>query len=147
MNSPVANKSIIINAPIDIVWNLIYDVINRTAWDVSIESLELLDEMRVGAKGKIVPKNGPSNAFTVTQLEPFKCLQFTSQLMWSKLEFNHILKQRGNETEVTFDMQCVGTQVGVVANMFRSIFSNNLDKVLPNLKQLAEKRSTAVEKR
>ena len=41
MSAQVPSKSILINAPVEVVWDLICDVGNCTAWGVSIKSIEL----------------------------------------------------------------------------------------------------------
>ena len=90
------------------IWKVWQDVDNWKAWDEQIE-LSLLDgPFQTGTTGRTKFKSSPSFKTLLIQVEPEKLVVQETYLSFAKVISYQSMKQIGDKTEVTFEVEIRG---------------------------------------
>lgn len=136
-----------INAPKEKVWNVLWDENNYRKWTSAFTegSHAVTDNWKEGTKVLFLDPKGQGMVSMVAVNKPNEYMSFkhlgevmngiedtTSERVkaWSGSEENYTLKEAGNKTELSIDMD--------ITEEFKDMFSTIWPKALENVKQLAE---------
>lgn len=141
INAPVnCRKTININAPKEIIWELLTDIDNWATWNSSISKARLNGNLEANATFNW-KSEGVNIHSTIHTVESNRFLGWTGKALGTYAIHNWSLNETNGQTIVSVEE----SMEGFLVNLFRKTFSKNLEKGmekwLNSLKQECEKRS------
>lgn len=134
----LAVHKVLINAPIETVWEKLVDWQNWTKWDKGMKSIRFKEPLALHSKGKIYLGKGLGGTLVVTEFNSGVSYKSEFKLFGSRYEFEHDLEQAANYTLVTFRVNADG----FFADLFRLYLATQFGEALPqwmdNFKRLIE---------
>ena len=138
-NNGVERASIMIDAPIEVVWSVFTDVERWPTWASSFTSVELVDgPMRLGAKARIRQPGLPTVIWEVTKWEPGRSWTWTATSPGARTEASHVLTRVGDRTVAEQSIIPSGPIGRLAALVWRSLTRRYLAIEAAGLKQRSE---------
>ena len=138
-NAGIERASIMIDAPIDVVWSVFMDVERWPTWASSFTSVELIDgPMRLGAKARIRQPRLPTVVWEVTRWEPGRSWTWTATSPGARTEASHLLTRSGERTIAEQSIIPSGPLGRLAAFIWRSLTREYLAIEAAGLKQRSE---------
>ena len=138
-NNGVERASIMIDAPIEVVWSVFTDVERWPEWASSFTSVELVDgPMRLGAKARIRQPGLPTVIWEVTKWEPGRSWTWTATSPGARTEASHVLTRVGDRTVAEQSIIPSGPIGRLAALVWRSLTRRYLAIEAAGLKQRSE---------
>lgn len=132
------SETIIINAPVEKIFQLYESVEHWKDWDAEVESSSITGEFKTGAIGKLKPKKGPQASIEITEVTKPHSFTASSKLPLCLMQFEHQLTSDGDTTKVTHSV----TFSGALSFLFGRLIGSGIKKGLPislsGLKKAAE---------
>lgn len=117
------------------VWRLWTTPASWGQWDQGLTSASLDGEMRVGAVGEIIPRQGNASRFTVTAFEEGRSYTFETQLPLAILRVQRAFN--GDRSAFTHTVTFEGAAAGPLAAMLGPGFRRALPPTMAALNRLA----------
>ena len=138
-NDAVERASIMIDAPVEVVWSVFTDVERWPSWASSFTSVELLDgPMRLGAKVRIRQPRLPTVIWEVTKWEPGRSWTWTATSPGARTDASHVLTRVGARTLAEQAISSSGPIGRLAAFVLRSLTREYLAIEAAGLKQRCE---------
>ncbi|MBS1957574.1 MAG: SRPBCC family protein [Cyanobacteria bacterium SZAS-4] len=134
----LAVHKVLINAPIETVWEKLVDWQNWTKWDKGMKSIQFKEPLALHAKGKIYLGKGLGGTLVVTEFNQGESYKSEFKLFGSRYEFEHDLEQAANFTLVTFRVNADGYLAEMFQLFLMAKFSEALPQWMDNFKRLIE---------
>lgn len=138
-NAPVkCSKEIIINAPVEKVWNILTDIDNWPDWQTAITYSKINGELKPGTTfdWKAEGLKIHSTLHTVKKTE---YLGWTGKSLGSFAIHNWILKDVNGKTEVFVEESMEGFLVRLLKKTFQKVLEKGMTASLEQLKRASEK--------
>ncbi len=132
--------SILIDAPIEKVWETLIDVKNWKNWDTELKSAELNEPFLEGAKGTFVPLKGPKLDFFITNIIPNQTYTFKNKMPFGWLEITRTLTPISNKIQFNDDIKFIGISRKFFGFLLGGGFRKVLPEVMENFKKIAESK-------
>lgn len=132
-----------IDAPPDVVWNVMIDVEHWHEWTPSITRIERLQAgpLAVGSRALVrQPKLRPA-VWTVTQLVPGSNFIWESRTPGVRVTGDHIVKPHDGGSQVTLSVRLEGVFGGLVGALLKGLNNHYLRLEAAGLKQRAEDKA------
>jgi uncharacterized membrane protein len=129
-----------IDAPIDVVWNVLVDVERMPEWTPSMRSVRLLDGIPLG-RGSRVHIKQPwllASTWTVDLFDPPRYFSWRSRSGTVETTAMHLLEDRGGTTLATLSIQHSGPGSAIVGLLVRPLTRRYLNWELRGLKARSE---------
>lgn len=134
----LAVHKVLINAPIETVWERLVDWQNWTKWDKGMKSIRFSEPLALHSKGKIYLGKGLGGTLVVTEFKPGESYKSEFTLFGSRYEFEHDLEQAANFTLVTFRVNAEGFFADMFHLFLMAKFGEALPQWMDNFKRLVE---------
>jgi len=134
----LAVHKVLINAPIEKVWEKLVDWENWTKWDKGMKSIRFKEPLALHSKGKINLGPGLNATLVVTEFEPGTFYRSEFKLFGSRYEFEHHLESAARFTLVTFRISAEGFFAEAMNLFLMAKFGEVLPQWMDNFKQLVE---------
>ena len=134
----LAVHKVLINAPIETVWERLVDWQNWTKWDKGMKSIRFNEPLTLHSKGKINLGKGLGGTLVVTEFNPGVSYKSEFKLFGSRYEFEHDVEQAANFTLVTFRVNADGFWADAFHLFLVAKFSEALPQWMDNFKKLIE---------
>ena len=121
------------------IWNIWTDVANWDEWDTGLKSASLKGAFKQGAKGKLIPDEGPKSKFKITELKEGKSYTFRTRIPFGALIIRRSLIIQNGMTHFTHEVEFTGWFKKTFAKRFGKRYKEMLPSVMENIKQIAEK--------
>ena len=133
-------KSITIDAPIDLAWRVLADVEHLPEWTSSMRSVQMLgsESLRRGSRVRIKQPWLPAATWTVELFDPPRHFTWRSRMGSVDTSGSHLLEERGQTTLATFAVQHSGPGAFVVALLTAPLTRRYVERELLGLKTRAE---------
>jgi uncharacterized protein YndB with AHSA1/START domain len=128
-----AKEEIIINSPMENVFNILSDINNWPAWQSSVTKAQLNGSMEPGAKFKWKAGGLKINS-KVHTVNPNSEIGWTGRIWWIKAVHNWTLTENNNETKVIVKESLKG----LGSSMMQKSLTEGMRKNLLELKNKAE---------
>ena len=138
---PTVERSEIIKAPPERVWEAYLDLAGWLAWNPHMRELRLLTEgpLAVGSRARLVLKTGLPSVWEVTELNAGRSFAWTATLVPGlRLLFDHIVEAAEGGSRPILRIEASGPVAVVAGPVLRFIYARNLDHSLAALKRLLE---------
>jgi uncharacterized membrane protein len=136
--------SIVIDAPIEVVWSVFTDVERWPTWASSFTSVELIDgPMRLGAKARIRQPRLPTVVWEVTRWEPGRSWTWTATSPGARTDASHVVTRSGTGTLAEQSITSSGPLGRLAAYIFRSLTRRYLAIEAAGLKRRSEQLAAA----
>ncbi len=109
------------------IWQIWQDVANWNTWDHGIEFSSIDGPFEIGTFGTLKPKSGPLVHTKLTCVEPMKKFIDESKLPFTRIIVSHFLREVGEKTEVTHQIE----MKGLLAFLFAFLIGRTMKKNLP----------------
>ncbi|MFZ0565929.1 MAG: SRPBCC family protein [Chlamydiales bacterium] len=109
------------------VWQLLQDVANWSTWDHGIEFSSIDGPFEIGTSGTLKPKGRPHIQIKLTCVELMKKFTAESKLPFTRIIVSHFLREVGEKTEVTYQIE----MKGLLAFLFAYLIGRTMKKNLP----------------
>jgi uncharacterized membrane protein len=140
----IERASIVIDAPIEVVWSVFTDVERWPTWASSFTSVELIDgPMRLGAKARIRQPGLPTVVWEVTKWEPGRSWTWTATGPGARTEASHVLTRSGDGTLAEQAIIPSGPIGRLAAFVWRSLTRRYLAIEAAGLKRRSEEVAAA----
>ena len=144
MTSNAEKASIVIDAPIEVVWSVFTDVERWPTWASSFTSVELIDgPMRLGGKARIRQPGLPTVVWQVTQWDPGRSWTWTATSPGARTDASHVLTRAGSGTVAEQSIVASGPIGRLAAFVWRSLTRRYLAIEAAGLKQRCEQIAAA----
>ena len=130
--------SISVNNTIDKVWQTLIDVDNWHKWDTEIIAAKLEGEFKVGTKGIMKPKTGPTLKFYISEINPNQSYTFNTVMPVGELVIKRSLQVENGQIQFTDDIAFTGFFKLLFGIMLGGKFRKVLPSVMNKFKELAE---------
>jgi hypothetical protein len=134
----VCSRSIEINAPVAVVWNLITGIDAWSQWQRGIRNPSIKGALAVGSVFTWTT-GGTKIASTIHTVEPLSAFGWTGKTFGATAIHNWMISSHGSVTTVSVDE----SMEGFLVSLFKKSFQRNLAKVMDTwlalLKAQAEK--------
>ena len=129
-----------IEAPADIVWDVMSDGERWPEWTASVTSVKRLDKgpLRIGSSALIRQPKFPPARWVVTELLPRKSFTWKSGLPFLWVYGQHSVQPIGTGTRATLRLYYQGALGGLMARMTRDITNRYLGMEAAGLKKRSE---------
>lgn len=131
-------KSILIDAPVKVVWKIIADINNWSEWNPDIKQSKLNGDLTVGTTF-YWKSNGSKITSTIHTVDSYNNFGWSGKAFGAFSIYNWKLTEVNDKTEVWVEE----SMEGVLMWMFRGFMQNTLENVMTNwlyyLKEEAEK--------
>jgi uncharacterized membrane protein len=134
-----------IDAPADVVWEVMSDGERWHEWTASVTSVKRLDKgpLRVGSSALIRQPKFPPARWVVTELLPGRSFTWKSGMPFLWVYGQHTVQPLGTGTRATLRLYYEGALGGVMARMTRDITSRYLGMEAAGLKKRSEENAAA----
>ncbi len=131
-----------INAPAEVVWQVMSDVEAWPDWTRSVSSVELLEEgpLRLGSRARIQQPRLPTVVWTVTEFAAGRSFTWTSQGPGSLGVATHSING-DNPCGVTLRLQQTGLLGGPVARLYKRLTFQYLTLEIEGLSRASIERA------
>ncbi|MEO0558332.1 MAG: SRPBCC family protein [Bacteroidota bacterium] len=128
-----------VQAPPDSVWRLWTEVERWPDWDSELEHASLKGPFEQGARGRLVPVEGQSSSFRITELDVGRSYTFETKLPLSVLRIERSwVHVDSASVDITHAVSFHGVLGGVFARRFGPRFRQALPIAMERIRQLAE---------
>jgi len=137
---PAVERSIIISAPTERVWEAFVNLGAWPVWNHHMREVRLLTEvpLAMGSRARIVLKTGLSSTWEVTEFTPGCSFTWDASLLGSRLSFAHVVEPVKGGSRVVFRIEASGLTALLAAPVLRFFYARNLDRSLQRLKESLE---------
>jgi uncharacterized membrane protein len=143
-NGGIERASVMIDAPIEVVWSVFSDVERWPTWASSFTSVELIDgPMRLGAKARIRQPRLPTVVWEVTKWEPGRSWTWAATSPGARTEASHVLTRSGAGTVAEQSITPFGPLGRLAAFVLRSLTRRYLAVEAAGLKRRSEEVAAA----
>jgi uncharacterized membrane protein len=138
-------KSIDIDAPPAVVWDVMSDGERWPEWTASVTSVRRLDKgpLRIGSRALIRQPRFPPAVWQVTQLEPGRRFVWKSGLPGLWVYGDHSVADRSGGTTATLRLFYEGALARLMGRLTRGITNRYLDMEANGLKRRSEENARA----
>jgi hypothetical protein len=131
----LASDSIVVNAPRDIVWQVLLHWQNWPSWDIAMESVSFDGPIDVGSQGRLKINGGPAVILHVDAVNEGESYTDHFKLLGTKYIFAHVITDLGSgAVSVRFDVDAEGPTSFIFGSLSRARIATLLPRVLENLK-------------
>lgn len=125
-----------IEAPIDVVWDVLSDVTRMPEWTSSMRSVRLLGSGALGRTSRVRIKQPwlPASTWSVELFEPPQYFSWRSRTGLVETVGGHRLEDRGDATEVTFTIRHSGPGAEMVGLLIGPLTRRYVDLELGGLR-------------
>ena len=129
-----------IDAPSDVVWDVMSDGERWPEWTASVTSVKRLDEgpLRIGSSALIRQPKFPPARWVVTELLPGRSFTWKSGLPLMWVYGQHSVQPLGTGTRATLRLYYEGALGGLMARMTRDITNRYVGLEAAGLKKRSE---------
>lgn len=129
-----------VNAPVERVAAVIFDVERWHEWTASITSVEKLDagELRVGSRARVKQPKLPPTVWTVTAVEPGRWFEWEAKGPGSRTVAWHRAEPEGEGTKATLGIDQQGIFFRLTGWYFNKLTREYVDMELAGLKKRSE---------
>lgn len=107
------------------------------AWDPDVREVRFVEEVRVGASGRIRPSSGPATAFTVTELVDGHRFTNASRMPGAILTFDHRVDPARDGSVISVEIRIDGPLAALwkaaIGRGFANAARTNIDGLLADL--------------
>jgi len=137
---PAVERSIVINAPTDRVWEAFVNLGDWPVWKPHMREVRLLTEVPLvmGSRARIVLKSGLSSTCEVTEFSPGRSFTWEHSLLGSHLVFAHVVQPANGGSRVVLRIEASGLTAFVASPALRPSYSHMLNCSLRRLKTSLE---------
>lgn len=132
------SRTVDINEPARVVWNLITDINKWSEWQTEIRNPELRDTPAVGSVFTWTT-GGVKITSTIHTVEPVSAFGWTGKTFGATAIHNWMINSNGSVTTVTVDESMEGFLVTLFKRSFNRNLVKGMDTWLALLKEQAEK--------
>jgi hypothetical protein len=127
-----------VNNSIEKVWETLIDVPTWHLWDRELIEARLDGNLKVGAKGTMIPKKGPKLKFYVSEMTAYKSYTINTVMPVGELVIKRNLIKNDNQVEFTDEIQFTGFLKSLFGLMLGRQFRKVLPDVLEKFKSISE---------
>jgi hypothetical protein len=120
------------------IWVIWTDVDRWSEWDTELYSASIEGNFKLGAKGKLVPKTGPTSIFKITQYCQGESYTFTIKLPLCNLIVSRYLSTNLDGNYFTHGVSFEGFLGFLFGFILGRRFRSVLPSVMENIKRIAE---------
>jgi Polyketide cyclase / dehydrase and lipid transport len=135
------SHTITVRGPSSRIWALWMDVANWPSWDTELKEARAQGPLALDVEGTLLPKQGPASRFKVVAFEQGRRYAFETALPLAKLTVSRELRQDGDATTFTHDVQFCGLAGPVFAWYFGPKFRVVLPAVMQRLAQRSQQQA------
>lgn len=135
----LAVHKVLVNAPIQTVWEKLVDWENWTKWDKGMKSIRFKGPLTLESRGKINLGPGMSATLIVTEWTPETFYKSEFKIFGSRFLFEHQLEPAATFTLVTFRIEAEGAFADFMHLYLAAKFGEALPQWMDNFKQLVER--------
>jgi uncharacterized membrane protein len=128
---------IVINAPIEIVWEILSDIPNWPMWNPDVETVAMREPLAPGATFKW-KAGGSSLASQLLVVEAPTIIGWSGEAMSIRAKHVFRLVRDGNQTIVTTEESFEGLLASLLRKYMQGVLRTTLDKNLVSLKTACE---------
>jgi hypothetical protein len=136
----LAYHKVLINAPIEVVWQTLLDWPNWSQWDKGMQSVRFDGPITLGSKGKLKVKTGVSGTLEIIEFIPEVSYLSRVKLLGSMFEFDHHIEPAAHLTLVTFRISAEGFVADALILYLMAAIGEQLPQWMNNLKVFIEKK-------
>lgn len=122
------------------IWTVWTDVGRWPEWDSELVSSTLEGAFQLGATGTLIPKQGPSSRFVISQVSWGECYTFTTKLPLCNLHVRRYLQRDQGSLLFTHEVSFEGPLAIVFSRVLGKRFESVLPSVMVAMNQIAEAR-------
>jgi uncharacterized protein YndB with AHSA1/START domain len=139
-------RSIDIDAPPEMVWDILTDIERWPEWTQSATRASREDSGRfgVGSRAKMWLRGGPAAVWTVTSLDEGRAFTWENRSREVHAVGSHLVETRNGGSRVTLTFEARGLMSKVLWPLFRVVGPRNVRWEAEGLKRHAEARITPV---
>lgn len=137
----LCDESTTFEGTVDTVWQLLVDWQNMPSWDIFMESLDFDGPLKMGSRGLLKMKNGPTAPLLVTAFNP--PYSYTDELtFWfTRLIFHHELTElEAGKITVRFVVEGEGLLPLFVGSLMKNDMRKKMPVLLDNFQKQYEIR-------
>jgi len=137
---PAVERSIIIDAPTERVWEAFVNLGAWPVWNHHMREVRLLTDvpLAMGSRARIVLKTGLSSTWEVTEFSPGRSFTWDARLLASRLSFAHVVQPVNGGSRVVLRIEASGLTALAASLFLRLSYSRFLDRSLRRLKDSLE---------
>ncbi len=120
------------------IWLVWTDVAHWKQWDKGLKEAFLDGEFKLGAKGLLIPDQGPQSHFIINAYEPNKSYTFKTKIPFGWLIIKRSLEVKGALTYFTHDVEFTGILKKLLGRKLGKKYRAMLPHVMSEIKQIAE---------
>jgi uncharacterized protein YndB with AHSA1/START domain len=136
-------ESVTIDAPIQVVWDILSTIENWPSWNPDVKSVSLVGPLDSGTT--FVWKSGPSKITSrLEEVSPPNRIVWTGKTMGIKAVHIYALEDHNGQTVVTSSESFDGLIVKLLKNMMVATMTKSGHAGLGHLKDVAEKSSQSL---
>lgn len=140
-NAPaICSRTIAIQAPIEVVWNLITGINDWSQWQTDISRARLQGTLSAGSVFTWTT-GGVSITSTIHNVEVYRGFGWTGKTFGAKAIHNWTISNDGSITTVAVEESMEGFLVSLFRKSFNQNLAKGMDKWLTLLKEQAENAS------
>lgn len=138
---PAVQRSIVINAPTERVWEAFMELESWPAWNPHMREVRRLAEgpLAMGRRARIILKSRMASTWEVTELNPGRSFAWEANLLGSHLLFDHIVEAADGGSQAILHIEATGLTAFLAGPVLSAFYSRNLDHSLKLLKERLEK--------
>ncbi|HEY9677331.1 MAG TPA: SRPBCC family protein [Drouetiella sp.] len=137
----LAVHKVLINAPLETVWDKLLDWKTWNVWDKGMKSIKFDGPLELGAKGKIDLGKGLTSTLVVTDFNPQNSYESEFKLFGSRFVFDHVVESAAHCTLVTFRVSAEGTFADIFSLYMMASFGEKLPQWMDNMKRFIENKA------
>jgi uncharacterized membrane protein len=136
-------RTIEIDAPVDVVWKAYSDVEHWPDWTSSVTRVEPLDgaSLELGRRYRITQPKLPVLIWVVSELEPGMSWRWVQRSPGANAEGWHVVERAGDLTRVRLGLEQRGPLGAVVGRIMAGLTRRYLDMEAEGLKARSERSS------
>ncbi len=137
---PAVERSIVINAPTERVWEAFVNLGGWPVWNHHMREVRLLTQvpLAMGSRARIVLKTRLSSTWEVTEFSPGRSFTWDATLFGSRLSFAHVVEPVKDGSRVVLRIEASGLTALVASLVLRFSYSRFLNHSLRRLKESLE---------
>ena len=133
-----AQQSIIIHAPIDVVWSTLTDIEQWPRWQAAVSASLLQGQLEPSAE--FFWKSGGMNIWSqIQELDAPSAIRWSGQALGTKADHSWSLTSIGSDTQVTTNESMSGWLVASISLFNKNFLANALKQSLAELKLKSER--------
>ena len=136
----IVENTKIINAPVEVVWNVTTDIENWPRWTPTVTNVSRLDDgpFKIGSVAHIKQPGLPETQWRVTELREGKGFTWETRIYGMQMSATHDLSALGSQTESILRIEISGILATLLWPLIRSSAKRNLERENTGLQNACE---------